>query len=120
MGNPIEEQIQQNIDELLMVYEGLGALTDAYLVRLKKKKNTYFTGPELVKASQFLAALSVIQDNDENLSVKELEQDVFSEDGVWNTGIGDEICGFIREVTGQSCKEGEKIQAVLGQYHIQG
>nr|WP_027870882.1 hypothetical protein [[Eubacterium] cellulosolvens] len=118
MGNPIEEQIQQNIDELLMVYEDMGDLTDAYTAQLKKKKNTYFTGPELVKASQFLAALSVIQDNEDDLSVDELEEDVFSEAGVWKSGIGDEICAFIREVTGQPCKEGEQVQAILEKYRI--
>jgi hypothetical protein len=118
MGDPIKEQIQQTIDELLVVYKDMGKLTDAYTKQLKKKKKENVTGPELVKDSQILAALSVIQDNEDHMSVKELEQDVFNEEGIWTNGIGDAVCSFIREVLHQPCKDGERVQAVLEQYNI--
>lgn len=117
-GVPARCDIVNEMQGLLHRYEGGGALTDYYCGKLKYGIEHSVLPIDMDKEREILKILAFIQENEEDLYVREVSMLVYGSSKYFEENRYDAVCGIIREATGQPVNENEKTDEILQQYHI--
>lgn len=110
--------ILEDVRRLAEEYGRKGELTSFYCEKLKQGAGHSVSEIDIERERELLKILAFIQDNEEELYVREVSALVCGNSKHFEEKRYEAICSIIREATGQPANENEPYDDILQQYHI--
>ncbi len=113
-----QSTISKQVHEIIEKYAGSGKIVTSYCDNILARMEDTGYLPEPERMEDNLKMFRFLENNNENLYVREASMLVYGDSKWFENNNFEEVCAFIRTVTGRMKEEGERNDAILSLYHV--
>lgn len=113
-----KRRILKKVYEIIETYAGAGGIVRKYCEKVLAEAEDPKKQPDPERIEANLRILHFLENNKENLYVREVSMLVYGESKWFEENNYEEVCSFLREVTGMPAEEGEKKDGILFYFFV--